>query len=131
MKIKQRKAINAQAMNLYYTLQELLEWVKGKRGRKDINPYTVPEVRYALGILASIQDIADPLNAKTDEDRNWDEEEILLLPIYNKAVALFHQEEAAWDWFIAPNDALGGRSPFDCSETEEGTKEVEDLIGRM
>jgi len=47
-------------------LKDLLEWAKGYRGRKDINPYCVPEVKAALKHLAEIQGIKDYLDAKTD-----------------------------------------------------------------
>jgi len=48
-------------------LCDLLEWAKGNRGRKDINPYGVPEIKAALEHLAKIQDIKNYLNAKTKQ----------------------------------------------------------------
>ena len=41
------------------------------------------------------------------------------------------EKEAARNWFISPNRALGGRSPLEVSATETGTREVENLIGRL
>lgn len=46
-------------------LCEVLEWAKGNRGRKDINPYAVPEIKAALAHLADLQGIKDYLDAKT------------------------------------------------------------------
>ena len=46
-------------------LCDLLEWAKGNRGSKHINPYGVPEVRAALKHLAKIQGVKDYFNAKT------------------------------------------------------------------
>jgi putative toxin-antitoxin system antitoxin component (TIGR02293 family) len=40
-------------------------------------------------------------------------------------------EEAGIRWFTSPNRALGGRSPIEVAATETGTREVENLIGRL
>jgi len=50
-------------------LANLLEWAKGERGSKDINPYCVPEVKEALKVLAEIYhlDPKDYLNVPTKE----------------------------------------------------------------
>jgi predicted membrane chloride channel (bestrophin family) len=50
-------------------LCEVLEWAKGQRGRKDINPYMVPEIKEALKHLADLQGIKDYLDAITDTRR--------------------------------------------------------------
>lgn len=49
----------------YNALCDLLEWAKGNRGRRDINPYGVPEVRAALEHLAKLQGITSYLDAVT------------------------------------------------------------------
>ena len=46
-------------------LCELLEHCAGNRGRRDINPYTVPEVVAALSHLAELQGIKSYLDANT------------------------------------------------------------------
>ncbi len=46
-------------------LCEVLEWAKGNRGRQDINPYGVPEVKAALRHVAKLQGVADYLDART------------------------------------------------------------------
>jgi hypothetical protein len=46
-------------------LMDLLEWAKGNRGSKTINPYAVPEVKQALKVLAKIQGITKWLDAQT------------------------------------------------------------------
>lgn len=39
--------------------------------------------------------------------------------------------EAGLRWFQSPNRALGGLSPIEAAATETGTREVENLIGRL
>ena len=39
--------------------------------------------------------------------------------------------EAGLHWFQSPNRALGGLSPIEAAATETGTREVENLIGRL
>jgi hypothetical protein len=46
-------------------LCEVLEWAKGNRGRKDGNPYLIPEIKGALKHLANLQGINDYLDAET------------------------------------------------------------------
>ncbi len=40
-------------------------------------------------------------------------------------------EEAGIRWFTSPNRAFGGQSPIEVAATETGTREVENLIGRL
>lgn len=40
-------------------------------------------------------------------------------------------EEAGIRWFTSPNRALSGQSPIEVAATETGTREVENLIGRL
>jgi putative toxin-antitoxin system antitoxin component (TIGR02293 family) len=40
-------------------------------------------------------------------------------------------EEAGIRWFTSPNRALNGQSPMEVAATETGTREVENLIGRL
>lgn len=46
-------------------LCNVLEWAKGNRGSKDMNPYGVPEIELALKHLAHLQGISDYLDADT------------------------------------------------------------------
>lgn len=39
--------------------------------------------------------------------------------------------EAGMRWFQSPNRALNGQSPIETAATETGTREVENLIGRL
>lgn len=41
------------------------------------------------------------------------------------------RREAGVHWFQSPNRALGGLSPIAAAATETGTREVENLIGRL
>jgi len=52
--------------------------------------------------------------------------------IFGLALDLFDgQLEAARRWFLAPNRALGGRTPLDYTRTDVGAREVEQLLGRL
>lgn len=48
-------------------LANVIEWAKGNRGRKDINPYCVPEIRDALKHLARVFGKKDYLDVDTKE----------------------------------------------------------------
>jgi len=64
---KQRKAQEPITDNekTISVLCDLLEWAKGNKGSKDINPYGVPEVKAALQHLADMQGIESYLDVKT------------------------------------------------------------------
>lgn len=48
------------------------------------------------------------------------------------AVELFEgDKEKAFRWFRNPNRALGNLTPLDMASTETGSREVENLIGRL
>lgn len=52
--------------------------------------------------------------------------------LFDQAVALFEgDEKRAAQWFRTPKKALGGASPIEYADTEPGTEEVRDLIGRI
>jgi putative toxin-antitoxin system antitoxin component (TIGR02293 family) len=52
--------------------------------------------------------------------------------VFEKAIELFDgNTEEAMRWFQQPKKALGGKTPLDCSKSEEGAHEVENLIGRL
>src|SRR6202140_3593112 len=47
------------------------------------------------------------------------------------AVAVFGHEQAAAAWLRRPNRALSGEMPFRLLDTEVGTAQVEDVLGRI
>ena len=47
------------------------------------------------------------------------------------AVAVFGDESTTAAWLRRPNRALGGEMPFRLLDTEVGTGQVEDLLGRL
>lgn len=52
--------------------------------------------------------------------------------LFAQAYDLFEgNTEAGLRWITAPNRALGGLSPIEAAATETGTREVENLIGRL
>jgi len=52
--------------------------------------------------------------------------------IFHLALGLFEGDaEAARQWLLAPQSALGDQSPLRLARTELGGRQVEDLIGRL
>jgi putative toxin-antitoxin system antitoxin component (TIGR02293 family) len=52
--------------------------------------------------------------------------------VFGRALELFEGDAAgATDWLLSSQPALGGLAPIDAAETEIGSREVEDLIGRL
>lgn len=52
--------------------------------------------------------------------------------IYRATLELFEDDrDAAKDWLKQPAKALGGKSPFSQLDTQAGTDNVRDLIGRL
>ena len=47
------------------------------------------------------------------------------------AVAVFGTEEKAITWLRRPNRALNGEPPFGLLDTDIGTRQIEDLLGRL
>ncbi|MDA8388017.1 MAG: DUF2384 domain-containing protein [Nitrospiraceae bacterium] len=47
------------------------------------------------------------------------------------AIEVFEDEKRAAEWMRKPQFGLGERIPFEMIQTEAGTREVEDLLGRM
>ena len=51
--------------------------------------------------------------------------------LMGRAVEVFETEEAARKWLSSAQYGLGGATPLDYAETEIGSREVEDLLGRI
>ena len=54
-----------------------------------------------------------------------------LARVYASAVAMIGEEQQAIQWLATPNRALEGQRPWDQLDTDVGTREVEDLLGRI
>src|SRR5262249_2711245 len=54
-----------------------------------------------------------------------------LARVYANAIEMIGDEERAIQWFLTPNRALDGQRPFDQIDTDVGSREVEDLLGRI
>lgn len=54
-----------------------------------------------------------------------------LARIVSLATLVLEDREKALNWLNTPQVGLGGRKPFDLIRTEAGTREVEDLLGRI
>jgi putative toxin-antitoxin system antitoxin component (TIGR02293 family) len=51
--------------------------------------------------------------------------------VLKTACKVFEDESLAKSWLSRPQIGLGGRIPLEVIKTEEGAKEVEDLLGRI
>jgi putative toxin-antitoxin system antitoxin component (TIGR02293 family) len=52
--------------------------------------------------------------------------------VFGRALELFEGDrDAAVEWMFSPQPALGGETPIDISKTELGSREVENLAGRI
>lgn len=52
--------------------------------------------------------------------------------VFGKALELFEGDrDAASEWMLTPQPALGGETPIDVAQTELGSREIENLVGRI
>lgn len=90
---------------------------------------SLDNLRIAVGIKQRT------LTRRKQSNKLSSEESDRLVSVYRllaQTLELFEgNKESARDWFTNPNRALGGRSPLEVSATETGTREVENLIGRL
>jgi putative toxin-antitoxin system antitoxin component (TIGR02293 family) len=56
---------------------------------------------------------------------------VRLARVYAIAVEMIGEEEKAVQWLSTPNRALGGERPLDQLDTDVGTRQVEDILGRI
>ena len=56
---------------------------------------------------------------------------VRLARVYASAVEMIGDEGKAVEWLQTPNRALGGERPLDQLDTDVGSREVEDLLGRI
>ena len=56
---------------------------------------------------------------------------VRLARVYASAVEMIGDSENAVEWLRTPNRALGGERPLNQLDTDVGTREVEDVLGRI
>jgi len=73
------------------------------------------------------------INKKGDARFNRDLSEKIfgLADIYAYGYQVFEDEIRFNEWIFAPNNALGGRKPFDFLDSQYGREEIKNLIGRI
>lgn len=90
---------------------------------------SLDNLRVAVGIKPRT------LTRRRQSKKLTSEESDRLVSVYRllaQTLELFEgNQDAARRWFTSSNRALGGRSPLEVSATETGTREVENLIGRL
>jgi putative toxin-antitoxin system antitoxin component (TIGR02293 family) len=75
------------------------------------------------------------LNRRKEQGRLLPDESDRLVRIsrvFGRTLELFEDDvEAARHWLSSPQPALGGAVPLSIAKTDTGSREVEDLIGRL
>jgi putative toxin-antitoxin system antitoxin component (TIGR02293 family) len=51
--------------------------------------------------------------------------------LFDKAIEVLGNIDAARDWMKTPKKSLAGKTPLEYCDTEPGAREVEDLLGRI
>ena len=64
---------------------------------------------------------------KTDES----ERVLRIARLFEKSVEVMGSLEQARQWFRSPAKGLGGKTPFEYSDTEPGAREVEAMLNRI
>jgi putative toxin-antitoxin system antitoxin component (TIGR02293 family) len=86
-------------------------------------------------ILDWLQISARTLARRKQQGRFLPEESDRLLRasrVFGRALELFEGDrDAASEWMFSPQPALGGETPIDVARTELGSREVENLVGRV
>lgn len=102
--------------------------------------HTLEKVRSKTGLpmesLAATIGISQRTLSRRKKERRLSSTEsdrlISISRIFSLTVGLFEgNEEKAINWLMKPNRDLGKVSPLIMAQTETGTREVEDLIGRL
>jgi putative toxin-antitoxin system antitoxin component (TIGR02293 family) len=56
---------------------------------------------------------------------------ISIADIYSYGYSVFEDVQSFRDWVFRPNQALGGKQPFDLLDNQFGREEIKNLIGRI
>lgn len=93
------------------------------------------EMELPAADLASVINIAQrTLSRRRKSGRLYtDESERLfrIAALFDRAVEVLGDREAAKLWFKGPKKALGGKTPLEFADTEPGAREVGALLGRL
>ena len=85
--------------------------------------------------LADIVQIPVRTLARRQKEKRFDVDEservLRIGSLFDRAVAVFGNEDQARQWLKSPQRALDGRTPLEYADTEPGAREVEDLLGRL
>lgn len=73
------------------------------------------------------------INKKKNEtfSENVSEKIVALTDLYFYGYSVFENEEKFNHWMFVPNNALGGKKPFDIVDNQFGREEIKNLIGRI
>jgi|SRR5690625_386930 len=73
------------------------------------------------------------INKKSNQkfNDNLSERIVALADLYSFGYEVFEDESRFNDWMFHPNQALGGKVPFDFIDNQYGREEIHNLIGRI
>ncbi|HYU34050.1 MAG TPA: antitoxin Xre/MbcA/ParS toxin-binding domain-containing protein [Thermoanaerobaculia bacterium] len=103
-------------------------------------PFSVLETvtaRFSLDLdeVASALDLPSPTLAQREKARRLrpaDSDRLFrLVRVLAETVDVLGSEEKASRWLKAPNRALGGQTPLSLLDTDPGTQQVEEVLGRI
>jgi len=95
-------------------------------GLRDDLGVTTEEFSEILGIPTRT------LARRTDRFKPDESERLLRVgSVFQKAMDVLEDKDAARRWMTQPKRALGGLTPLRCCDTEAGAREVEALLGRI
>jgi putative toxin-antitoxin system antitoxin component (TIGR02293 family) len=93
------------------------------------------EIGVSTQVLARVTHIATRTLSRRKREGHLDTDESERLfrigALFDRAVEVLGDKEAAREWFKTPLRALAGQSPLEYADTEPGAREVEDLLGRV
>lgn len=84
------------------------------------------------GALSKILDVSPRTLSRRDTLKSSASERLLRVSaLFQQTLEVIGERKEAQRWFTEPKKALGGKTPFELSETDVGAREVEDLLGRI
>ncbi len=96
----------------------------------------VKQYRFTLQALATTIGMSPRTLARRKVEKKLSKSEsdrlVSVVRLLAQTSELFENDQAkAIQWLNSPNRGLGGRTPLQMAQTETGSREVENLIGRL
>src|SRR5690625_3141848 len=88
---------------------------------------------YEGNVAITLKDLTYVKKKKYNQKFNYNLSEriVALADLYSFGYEVFEDESRFNDWMFHPNQALGGKVPFDFIDNQYGREEIHNLIGRI